>query len=235
MRGSMGILVQFMHGRLKGQNLIEELHIAAFEGDTDEAIRLIDRKGVAVDAELQHPMSASILTTPLFVAIQEGNSDTAKALVARGANINRTNDSGYTPLMRASTDDPAMVKILLELGADPNFYRPGDGANALSFAAHCEDKENAAQTVRLLIEAGADVEMPSDEEQSVLMLAARANLPEVAKLLLEAGADPDRTCRLKWALGWTALDHAINEHGTEVEAVLRTVTTRPVIATPGLV
>lgn len=110
-------------------------------------------KGCGVDAELQHPMSASILTTPLFVAIQEGNSDTAKALVARGANINRTNDSGYTPPMRAASDDPAMVNILLELGADPNFYRSGDGANVLSFATHCENKENAAQTVRLLIEA----------------------------------------------------------------------------------
>jgi ankyrin repeat protein len=180
-------------------------------------------------------MSASIKTTPLFVAIQEGNFDTAKALVARGANTNRVNGMGISPLMSAASDDPDMVKILLELGADPNFFRPSDGANALSSATHDENKQRAARTVELLIKAGADVEMPIDKPQSVLMLAARNDLAEVAELLLEAGADPDRVCSLNWALGWTALDHAINERSRETEAVLRKVTTRTVIATPGIV
>ena len=237
MRGQMGRLIDFMHGRIRARSPSDALHIAAFENDLDKIEFLVTQKGVNVDTEVATIMGASVRQTPLFLAIQEGNLDAARLLIELGANIDAVNKRGITPLMSAAFyGDDRLISKLLDLGASPNFVRTGDRATALSFCTLANDKSDSiAKIAKNLIDAGAEVDAPADSPQSVLMLAARENLAALAALLLESGADPERRCKLKWAMDWTALDHAINEESHEVEGILRAVTKAVPIATPNCV
>ncbi|KAB7615547.1 ankyrin repeat domain-containing protein [Amylibacter sp. SFDW26] len=237
MRGQMGRLIEFMHDRMKPQSSTEALHIAAFEGDLTRIEFLVNVKKNDVNTELSTIMGASHRQTPLFLAIQEGNIMAAKLLIELGAKIDLVNDIGITPLMSAASHgDIQSLKLLLSLGASPNFYRHSDGASALSFCMHADVNDNSkAEITDVLIEAGADVELPQDKSQSVLMLAAREDLPKVVKTLLDAGANPERKCTLKWAMDWTALDHAINEGSKGAREILEPITEALPIARTGCV
>ena len=222
MRGKMGKLFDFMHGRLRPRAEDDALHIAAYEGDTVRIGELITERGADPNLSLATMMSASIERTALFLAIQEHN---LAADLRDGQNV--------TPLMSAAAlGNIDLVQLLLDLGADPNAYRDSDHASPLSFSIHEDDPDAILPIVSALIAAGADPEGAVAAGQSVLMLAARQNLPAVIRTLLAAGADPDRTCTLTWALGWTALDHAIHEASANAQEVLAPVTTLPVTVLP---
>jgi ankyrin repeat protein len=57
-------------------------------------------------------------TTPVYIASQEGQVSTVRALVSLGADINRPAGEGWTPLMVASrAGRVAVVAELLKAGA----------------------------------------------------------------------------------------------------------------------
>jgi hypothetical protein len=57
----------------------------------------------------------------IIVAAAEGNDDEIKRLISNGADINDCGKSGETALMMAAKNDHRLtVRVLLELGADPN-------------------------------------------------------------------------------------------------------------------
>ena len=61
------------------------------------------------------------LNSALFKAIEEGNETTAKLLLNAGADKDKVNELGYTPLyIAAFYGHNQIVKLLLDLGADPN-------------------------------------------------------------------------------------------------------------------
>jgi uncharacterized protein len=233
MRGKMGKLFDFMHVRLRPRAEDDALHIAAYEGDTVRIGELITERGADPNLSLATMMSASIERTALFLAIQEHNLAAARLLVELGADPDLRDAQNVTPLMSAAAlGNIDLVQLLLDLGADPNAYRDSDHASPLSFSIHEDDPDAILPIVSALIAAGADPEGAVAAGQSVLMLAARQNLPAVIRTLLAAGADPDRTCTLTWALGWTALDHAIHEASANAQEVLAPVTTLPVTVLP---
>lgn len=81
--------------------------------------------------------------------------------------------------------NPALVRALLKEGIDVNAAR-ADGATALLWAAHWDDRE----TVELLLRAGANVNAADDHGVAPLARACEnASEPMVIRLL-EAGADP---------------------------------------------
>src|SRR4051812_12676142 len=74
--------------------------------------------------------------TPIFFAMMHKNRAMADAMIAKGADINATDESGSTPLMWAANDetgDPALVNRLLALGADPT-VKNKMGETALTWA-----------------------------------------------------------------------------------------------------
>ena len=74
------------------------------------------------------------------------------------------------------------------------------GSTALMLAA----RYGTAESVKLLLDAGADVNARSELGQSSLMKAAKAGAAETVRILLKAGADAS----VKDTDGKTAWDHA---------------------------
>ncbi|KAA0145804.1 hypothetical protein FNF29_08383 [Cafeteria roenbergensis] len=80
----------------------------------------------------------------------------------------------------------AVVRLLVEDGADVNKARTDDGATPLFIA--CQEGHDAV--VRLLVEAGADVnKATTDDGTTPLFIACQEGHDAVVRLLVEAGAD----------------------------------------------
>jgi ankyrin repeat protein len=129
-------------------------------------------------------------------------------LANAGANVNAAETlQRQTPLMwavTASKNAAGMTKLLLSKGADvkaralytdwPNQlssepraqYRPVGGLTALLYAA----RNGCSACVEALIGAGADVNVPTPEGVTPLMISLDNDHNDVATLLLDRGANP---------------------------------------------
>ncbi len=103
-----------------------------------------------------------------------------------------------TALMRAAySGDPALVQLLLDYGADP-FTRNTDNETALLAASgyawidgYSTGRTTAErlETIRLLVELGADVNWACDHGITPLMMAANFGQVELIQYLVDQGAD----------------------------------------------
>jgi ankyrin repeat protein len=146
--------------------------------------------------------------TALMLAIKTGELPVIEMLIKAGANVNVVEKfENQTPLMWAAAaqkNAPEMVKMLLARGADVKprahysdwpaqltsepraQYRPVGGLTALLYAA----RAGCLACVESLIGAGADVNLPTPEGVTPLMIAIDNEQYDVAKLLLDRGANP---------------------------------------------
>ena len=169
-----------------------------------------------------------------MAAARTGRVQAVRALLAHGADVNATETGhDQTALMWAAANrHPGAVQALIEGGADlqarsrvrlRKVYLPGRGASyRLSFEEHIargdvEEREQGgftpllfaaqqgdAESARLLLAAGANVNDVAPIGWSAVAVAAFKNQVEVGKLLLDEGADPDAA-----GAGFTALHAAV--------------------------
>ena len=93
-----------------------------------------------------------------------------------------------TPLMMASvSSSSALFETLISLGADVNTQRTDDKVTPL----HLASSWNHYMAVRLLLEHGADANIPTVEGLSPLHIAARERFFNVARLLIDGGSSID--------------------------------------------
>jgi ankyrin repeat protein len=145
--------------------------------------------------------------TALMMAITGGDVSVVQMLVNAGANVNTIEEfHRQTPLMYAAASNrnaAQMVKILLAKGADVKpralysdwpsqvtsepraQYRSVGGLNALLYAT----RGGCYECVEDLIAAGADVNLPTPEGITPLMIALDNQHNDVAKLLMDKGAN----------------------------------------------
>lgn len=147
-----------------------------------------------------------------------------RTLVAMGADVNarlasgkhqapKINIQGATPfLFAADKADVPLMKVLLDLGADP--FLPnventtplmaaaGLGTTAPLEEAGTEDEAFAATT--LLLDLGANIDAVDENGETVMHGAAYGSFPSVIQLLADRGADPDLWKRPN-RHGWTPL------------------------------
>ncbi len=147
-----------------------------------------------------------------------------RTLVAMGADVNarlkngkpqapKINVKGATPfLFAADKADVPLMKLLLELGADPFLPNventtPLMAAAGLGTTAPLEEagtEEEALEAVQLLLELGADIDAVDDNGETVMHGAVYGSFPTVIQLLADRGADPDLWKRPN-RHGWTPL------------------------------
>ena len=124
--------------------------------------------------------------TRLMTAIRKNDRSAIDALLRGQTRVaNLRGAGGSTPLMAAALyGDVALIKRLLAAGADPNAVN-GAGATALMWAAPDAEK------MRLLLDAGADVNARSEDRRSALLITSGSvGAAPALRLLLEYGADP---------------------------------------------
>jgi len=105
----------------------------------------------------------------------------AKLLVSTGANINRSDSLGNSPLIAACEhgyDDVA--RLLIERGADIE-WRGQNGATPLLIAT----KEDNYDLVSLLLASRADVSKSDDDGLTALHISSASGFKKIVKLLLD--------------------------------------------------
>ena len=173
----------------------------------------------------------------LHQAVDDTNLPWFRRLMAEGADPDRTDDSGETPLVlllrlnEPTATRSTMLTALLAAGADPNrtdehgepllqlagthlaFFQPLLDAGASVAGIALADVESA-EVARLLLAAGADPDALNAHAARPLHMAAFQDRAEVLSALLDAGADPNAPVPWARAFGqWvfpgaTALDIA---------------------------
>jgi ankyrin repeat protein len=103
--------------------------VAFFSGDPESAALLLDR-GADVNAVARNPMRV----TPLHSAAAGRHIAVARLLITRSADVNATQEGGFTALHAAAQNgDTELADALLAHGADPLCVTT-DGRTAADFA-----------------------------------------------------------------------------------------------------
>jgi uncharacterized protein len=123
------------------------------------------------------------------------------------------NHRGATPILMAShTVDIPLMKLLLELGADPKIPNH-DGCTTLMAAAGIGNvsvneypgtPSEVEQAIRILVKEGLDVNHVDQTNETAMHGAAYRCFPETVRLLTELGAD-SKIWNRKNEFGWTPL------------------------------
>lgn len=151
----------------------------------------------------------------------------ARIVVQHGADVNarlKTGKSGRgllsrvgaTPfLLAAVTDDAALMRLLVELGADPllgneHHCTPLMAAAGVGTIAPLEEagtEPEALEAVQLALDLGGDINAVDDNGETAMHGAAYKSLPKVVQLLAQKGAKIEVWNR-KNKYGWTPLEIA---------------------------
>jgi len=148
------------------------------------------------------------------------NNKVVKSLIENGAEVDSETETGFTPILFAAkySDDPKTIDILVENGAEiksglfsdlPNpLYQsakynsnPKITKKLIDLGAEADDdvessplieaaEYNNAEVVKILLEAGVNVNYQNNHGNTALHRAAyQAEDPKIIELLLEYGAD----------------------------------------------
>lgn len=158
-----------------------------------DAVRADDAAGVERYAQAGGNLNVQALngTTPLFLALSDGKRRAYERLLQLGADPNIIGSEGRVVVnYAAGTEDPFWLRLALKRGGDPNLLNVGASMHRkgrpITFAIATGSFEN----IKLLVEHGADVDVPDDFGQTPLMDAMRSARFDVVLYLLEQGADP---------------------------------------------
>lgn len=159
-------------------SLATPLHDAAKAGDVAAITAALDS---GADIEVNEGGG-----TPLYFAVKRGHLEAAKLLIERGADVsvgsNYTGDLLMIASIKVRVD---LMTLLLAHGANPNSTFNGESVLHVAVELGC------LACVRLLVEAGADVNAPTYDTHSSsrtpIHIAIRYGYPEVADYLMAHG------------------------------------------------
>ena len=189
---------------------------AAKEGDLERIEFLIDNgenpNSVSQSVNAFSDQPGKLGDSALRFAVAERHADIVRALLDGGADVNKANKNGATPLSASTSHSSTEIAmILLDAGANLDATNK-EGFTALMYAA---GKGNFEIT-KALLNAGANPNAKDNEGWTALIFVAEQGNPEIAKALLNAGANPN----VKEQDGWTAVNAAASMGNAEVAKIL---------------
>lgn len=130
--------------------------------------------------------SQAQLDAALLAAIEDGDSQAARDAIDRGASVDAVSSEGIPALILAGLENPHLLAHLIEQGASVEAYDPfSRGSAVFSLAA-----AGKADSVRVLLESGGDVQGRNLQGWTPLMAASALGNLETVEVLLQFGADP---------------------------------------------
>ncbi len=130
------------------------------------------------------------MTAQILEVVGSGDVDSARRMLAAGADVDTRDGEGATLLMLAShAGNLPMVMALIEAGAEVNASDERGWTALMKAAYNAELDRGFADVTQALINAGAHVEKPISYGIRPLMLAAGYGETAVVETLLKAGAD----------------------------------------------
>ncbi|CAH1393122.1 unnamed protein product [Nezara viridula] len=157
--------------------------------------------------------------TAMHYAVSNGNFDVVSILLdSKVCNINKLNAAGYTSIMlvaltKVKTEtDRQVVRRLFHM-ADVNIRAKQHGQTALMLAV----SHGRIDTVQLLLESGADINIQDEDGSTALMCAAEHGYIDIVKILL---AQPDCDLSITDLDGNTALAIAMEAGNRDIGVLL---------------
>lgn len=166
-----------------GYEVTNEYFLRAARYGELEAVKLFLEAGININVrEMDEKQWKS--ATALHYACDRKHKDVVEYLLEQGANINAELDDGCTPLISSvAVDDMDTAILLLENGA--NIKAHANRWTVLHYAVHNKNLD----MVKLLVEAGAELEARTHYYDTPLLSAATDNSVEIVEYLLSVGAD----------------------------------------------
>lgn len=170
-------------------------------------------------------VSASEFVIEANNAIDNNDLNELKRLLSIDSTVINKKYRGDTAIMKASRrcDGSHVVAFLLEKGANINDTEIRDTIDQTPIIVAAQG--GCTEIVKMLLQAGANIEHRNDQGENALISAAQEGHKEIVKMLLDAGANINQ----ENADGETALDLAIRlkqkkdlldlllEHGAEAK------------------
>ncbi|MDB5920264.1 MAG: hypothetical protein JWR40_4498 [Massilia sp.] len=164
--------------KMVGNGTVDPNAIDPLSGESGLILALREGASRVVDVLLAQPsiqleQKAPNGNTALMMASFKHNVPAVKALLAKGAIVNRP---GYTALhFAAAAGDDEITRILLDHAAYIDAEAPAK-YTPLMMAA----REGHESTVGVLLEAGADASLKNSESLTAAQIAQRADKPRIA-------------------------------------------------------
>ena len=167
----------------------------------------------AIGANQRGPNQGGVTKTVQQAAI-DGDVEQIKMHIAKGADFNKADQYGYTPLKRAIEGHHAeAAKAIIDSGKADINAKDREGKTPLIVAASMGEKEIA----EALIAKGADVKAKDTYDRTALHTAIALGQKELALLLIEKGVDVNAADKT----GQTPLTLATQRNQTEVVDLLK--------------
>ncbi|XP_008978918.3 ankyrin repeat and SOCS box protein 3 isoform X1 [Callithrix jacchus] len=176
------------------------LHLAASQGHW-KIVQILLEAGADPNATTLEE------TTPLFLAVENGQIDVLRLLLRHGANVNGSHSMcGWNSLHQASfQENTEIIKLLLKKGANKE-CQDDFGITPLFVAA----QYGKIESLSILISSGANVNCQALDKATPLFIAAQEGHTKCVELLLSSGADPDLYCNED---NWQLPVHAASQMG----------------------
>jgi ankyrin repeat protein len=200
------------------------LMAAVRAGNIDAVTLLIDRGAQVNTAEPE------VGHTALMWAVRENNAEIVKLLLARGASIEARTRVGAKPAARPPGAGGGSHGVGIVRGGVPpqgeQLPAPG-GMTPLHFAA----RDGQLDAARLLVAAGASLNVPDPNGMTPLMMAITNGQIDEAQLLVDKGADVKAADWYGRTPLWAAVEirnldtrTTATDNGIDREAALRLIT-----------
>ena len=161
------------------------LFYASLWGITETMQFLIDQR-----EDVNH--IGGLYGSPLSAAAAHGHQDAVSLLIEKGANVNIMGGMFGTAVQTAAARGKAkIVEYLLDHKAEVNLMGGWSHASALILASKLANKKTSESIIRLLVDAGADLNATDADGATALHAAAFSGSMNVLKLLVGNNAKLD--------------------------------------------